>query len=340
RGATPGADTGFMDANPEIDRLIAIIEVQNEIAATRLDLDSVLDLVARRALQLTSATGATLELLDGEELVYRAGAGSAEEHVGMRVSSARGLPAICLKSGETVRCDNTSEDERADPELYALLDAKSLVCVPLVHEEDIVGVLTAVASRTSAFHEGDVQTLRLLSGLVAASLTHAGRFASTDEETRHDALTDLGNRRAYEDRLAIEVARSARYGHPLSLIILDVDGFRAVNDQYGYLEGDSALSRIASLIRQTRTADDCFRIAGDEFAVLMPNTSKDGAELAATRLRNLIAAADLCDGLISIVFGVAECSGDEPMAFHTDAYDSLYEAKLARKTGQEVERAS
>jgi diguanylate cyclase (GGDEF)-like protein len=329
-----------MAANPEIDRLIAIIEVQNEIAATRLDLDSVLDLVARRALQLTSATGATLELLDGEELVYRAGAGSAEEHVGMRVSSSLGLPAICLKSGETLRCDDTGADERADRELCELLGAKSLVCVPLVHEEDVVGVLKAVSSRERGFHEGDVQALRLLSGLVAASLTHAGRFASTDEESRHDVLTDLGNRRAYEDRLGIEVSRSARYGHPLSLIILDVDGFKAVNDQYGYLEGDSILGRIASLIRQTRTADDCFRIAGDEFAVLMPNTARDGAELAATRLRNLVAAADLCDGLVSMVFGVAECSGSEPMAFHTDAYDSLYEAKLARKNGREAERAS
>jgi diguanylate cyclase (GGDEF)-like protein len=258
----------------------------------------------------------------------------------MRVSSSRDLPAICLKSGETVRCDDVDEDDRADPKLCAMLGAKSLVCVPLVHEEEIVGVFKAMASRTRGFHEGDVQTLRLLSGLVAASLTHAGRFASTDEESRHDPLTDLGNRRAYEDRLAIEVARAARYGHPLSLIILDVDGFKAVNDQYGYLEGDSVLSRIASLIRQTRTADDCFRIAGDEFAVLMPNTARDGAELAATRLRNLVATADLCDGLVSMVFGVAECSGDEPMAFHTDAYDSLYESKLAKRAVQESERAS
>jgi diguanylate cyclase (GGDEF)-like protein len=332
---------GDMAANPEIDRLIAIIEVQNEIAATRLDLDSVLDLVARRTLQQTSATGVTLEVVEGDELVYRAGAGSAEEHVGMRVDSSRGLPGICLRSGETVRCDDADNDERVDPELCELLGAKSLVCVPLVHEESVVGVLMTVSSDVRGFHEGDVQTLRLLSGLVAATLTHAERFASNDEETRYDSLTDLGNRLAYEERLAIEVARAARYGHALSLVILDVDGFKEVNDQYGYLEGDAVLRQVASLLRQTRTADDCYRIAGDEFAVLMSNTSREGAELAAQRLRNLVAAAELCDGLVSLVYGVAESSGEDPMAFHTVAYDALYEAKLAKKTPRaETEQAS
>lgn len=340
--AMSNADIQYMATNPEMDRLVAIIETQNDIAATRLDADAVMDVVAGRVCELTNATGASIQILEGTELVYSAAAGSLSEHDGLRVDASRCLAGLCLRTGETVRCDDAEADDRIDPLLNQLLGARSMLCVPLVREQRVAGVMTAVAPTAGAFDLADAQTLRLLSGLVAATLTQAARFTEEEQASRHDPLTELGNRIAYEERLATEVARASRYGHALSLAVLDLDGFKLVNERYGYHEGDTVLRKVASLVRQARTADDCFRIGGDEFAVLMPNTDREGAELAARRLRNLVAAAALCDGLVSVVFGVAQAVGEDAMAFHTEAYDALYEAKLSRKSAEisETEQAS
>ena len=115
-------------------------------------------------------------------------------------------------------------------------------------------------------------------------MAHAELYELKAKESRTDALTGLLNRRAYEERRVIEAARSARYGHSLGLCLFDLDGFKAVNDRLGHPAGDEVLQGVAKVIDSSRLTDDAFRIGGDEFAVLMPETRLEGAKIAAERL--------------------------------------------------------
>jgi diguanylate cyclase (GGDEF)-like protein len=115
--------------------------------------------------------------------------------------------------------------------------------------------------------------------------------AHAKQLARQDSLTELGNRRAFDEALAIEIARTERTGRPFSVIVADLDDFKAINDQYGHLNGDDSLRQAAGTLEGAiRTIDACFRWGGDEFAVLLPETDHEGAERACQRIRGAIAA--------------------------------------------------
>jgi diguanylate cyclase (GGDEF)-like protein len=162
--------------------------------------------------------------------------------------------------------------------------------------------------------------------LLAAHMSHASFFAADAHGGRHDALTGLLNHDAYEERLPVEIARANRFGWPLSLCLLDLDGFRKLNDALGHPSGDRALQQVAALIDESRLADDGFRIGGDEFAILMPETEREDAELAAARLCESIREIGMSDGTLGASFGVAE-GADDPAVLHAKAAERLLAAK-------------
>ena len=151
---------------PSAERLLAIIAIQNEIAAAALDMASVMRVVASRAALLTGAAGSVIELVEGDALVHRAVAGSAANTLGHRLSRERSLSGSCVAQGEPLRSDDTDKDDRVDRETCRRLRAASMICVPLLQDGVAVGVLKVTSPRTSAFTEEDVETLRLLAAIV------------------------------------------------------------------------------------------------------------------------------------------------------------------------------
>ena len=144
-------------------------------------------------------------------------------------------------------------------------------------------------------------------------------MAELDERARHDGLTGLLNRRSMEERAVIELGRSRRDGTPLSLIVLDVDRFKELNDTQGHPAGDEVLRRIArDLERETRQIDAIARLGGDEFAVLLPGASAADARFVAERLQ--AAARAHAEPRVALSIGIA----DGPPADH--AFDSLWHA--------------
>jgi diguanylate cyclase (GGDEF)-like protein len=311
---------------PSTENLLAIIQMQTEIAASDLDLDTAMELIASRGQQLTGASAGVVEIADGDEMVYRVTTGEATPFLGVRLKMEASLSGLCVREGRVLRSDDTAKDPRVDSEACRRVDARSMLCVPLVHQGETVGVLKVYSPETHGFGDGDVEALELLSGLIAAHMSHANLFAAEVHGGRHDALTGLLNRRAYEERLPVEVARASRYGWPLSLCLLDLDGFKAINDTLGHPAGDRALQQVAALIDESRLADDGFRIGGDEFALLMPKTCRADAELAAARLSEEISRIGMSDGSLGASFGVAE-GAEDPAVLHALADERLLAAK-------------
>lgn len=159
--------------------------------------------------------------------------------------------------------------------------------------------------------------------------------AALQDMATHDVLTGLGNRRAFDMRLEEEWQRAKRYGHPLSLLMLDIDHFKRVNDTHGHPAGDAVLRKLGATINSVvRPVDYVFRYGGEEFVVLMPETHGNGALSLAERIRQAVAATSF--GIkphkniyLTLSIGVATCPGsaDTKEALVTAADHTLYQAK-------------
>lgn len=152
-----------------------------------------------------------------------------------------------------------------------------------------------------------------------------------EEAAFTDHLTGLANRRRFERQLEREVGRVLRFGHPFSLLMIDIDNFKNLNDTFGHDAGDDAIRRISRVLREgTRGIDLAARIGGEEFAVLLVETSQNAGAEVAERLRVAIKALETpSGGRITASFGVAECPADAQTASAiVKAADiALYEAK-------------
>ncbi len=308
-------------------RLRAIIRTQTEIAASDLDLPTVMGLIAERAQELTRARAGVIELAEGEEMVYAVTSGEATPYLGTRLRVDASLSGLCLREGRVLCSDDTADDPRVDAEATRRVNARSMICVPLVHQAETVGVLKVYSPEPNHFDEGDVETLETLSELIAAHMSHASLYEVESHDNRHDALTALPNRRAFEERLPVELARATRFGRPLSLCLLDLDGFKGVNDRLGHPAGDEVLRAVARILEESRVADDCFRIGGDEFAIVMPETTSVEARLAAERIASQVREARLGESAIGVSFGIAAATYPDREALLADADAELLAAK-------------
>jgi diguanylate cyclase (GGDEF)-like protein len=316
-------------ASPQSQRLLAVIAAQNEIIATGLELDAVMHLVVLRARSLTGADAAVVEVVDGDEMVSEAVAGTAESHPGLRVRRDSSLSGTCVALDQLLRSDDTAVDPRVNRAICAQVGAGSMVCAPLHHGDTVVGVLKVYSAAPRSFSAEDEGTLELLGDLVAARMAHASRFEGAAETTRRDPLTELPNRRAYDERLVLEAERARRYEHPLAVVLLDIDGFTALNEKLGHPGGDRVLVQVAAVLSASRFADAAFRIGGDEFGVLLPETDILGAQAVGGRLAARISAAALDGGRLTASWGAA--SGGDPVLLHERAEMALMTAKFGNR---------
>jgi diguanylate cyclase (GGDEF)-like protein len=312
------------------ERLLAIIETQNEIAASALDLDAVIMLIARRAQELVGADAAALELPEDHEMVYRAASGIAEPLLGLRLPLNDSFSGQCLQSGEILSCTDSSQDSRVNPEACRRMGAASMLCVPIRRVIRPVGVLTVYSGARDAFTDTDERTLELLAAAVAAHLTFAEQVPPATKESLHDVLTGLPNRRAFEQRLGSEVARIRRHGGTLALCLIDLDDFQEVNDTLGHPVGDEVLRAVARRLERIRGEDISFRIGGDEFAVIFSGIDETGARKAARRLESGILADPGCGG-VEISWAVAELDGGDPAELIASAKAELRHTQRGRR---------
>jgi diguanylate cyclase (GGDEF)-like protein len=206
----------------------------------------------------------------------------------------------------------------------------------------VIGLIWADDPRNRLLPSTELlQALRVFANQATAALDSAARFEDMRYLAEHDPLTRLYNRRAFTHRLRVEAARARRYGKPFALVVLDVDGFKHINDVHGHMAGDEALTRVAGLLgHELRAPDAAFRIGGDEFALILPEVDAEAADAAVRRTAAHIEQACAAEGYpVTASFGVAMfgAAGRDPESLLRSADAAMYEAK---RSGSRVHRAA
>lgn len=226
----------------------------------------------------------TIEQVEGEGLTFLKG---------RRVALGEGLAGQAAQRRQPVLVEEMGlrGAKSLAPELPDALNPRSVIAVPLLSRGRVIGVLEAVdTSSRRPLHAADARLLALLLEPAAVAIDNALLLRKSEELSITDDLTRLYNSRYLNATLRSEVERSKRYRTPVSLIFLDLDGFKNVNDQHGHLFGSRTLVEVAAVIRETvRTIDVVSRFGGDEFTVILPQTGPEGAFIIAERIRRQIA---------------------------------------------------
>lgn len=203
----------------------------------------------------------------------------------------------------------------------------SLYAVPLIFRGARLGVLLACDHGPRAFLPHEARLLETYADQAAIALANAHMVERLEMLARQDPLTGLLNHREFHETVERELDRASRYNHRMCVVLLDLDGFKRVNDERGHVEGDLMLERVAREVEQaSRASDAAFRIGGDEFALVLPESEAADAMAVAHRVREAVARLD---DLLGVSFGVAEWPAHGPskdaLLRHADA--CLYEAK-------------
>ena len=212
---------------------------------------------------------------------------------------------------------------------------RSALTVALRAEGEPIGSLAAITRSASAgFPETTDDVLYGLARRVGPAIANARRFKEARELAELDSLTGLHNRRLFYEFLSREIARAQRYERYVSLIVFDLDDFKRINERIGHLGGDGVLAEVADRVRSVvRSTDIACRVGGDEFAVILPESGRDDAELLADRIALAIRSQKIDKvGALKISAGVAEVRKDDtPADLFKRADHALYRAKNAGK---------
>ncbi|MDX6413554.1 MAG: hypothetical protein QOH23_964 [Gaiellaceae bacterium] len=206
---------------------------------------------------------------------------------------------------------------------------EAVACMPLISRERLLGVLTLYRRGSNrAFADAEVTLVADFASVAAIALDNARTRSELERLATTDDLTGLPNRRRFQTELDRELATASRYGSPLSLLLLDLDNFKSINDTYGHRVGDSVLMLVAQAIQaQLRTPDLVARLGGDEFAVLLPQTSARDAKTLAQRLEEQIREALPHPQRTSVSIGVSTLAGGAVCDLFDEADRFLYQAK-------------
>jgi diguanylate cyclase (GGDEF)-like protein len=212
---------------------------------------------------------------------------------------------------------------------------RTAVTVALRAVGETVGSLAAISrSNHPGVPAATTEALDALARRAGPAIANARRYTEAREQAELDSLTGLHNRRLFYEFLSREIARAQRYERFLSLIVFDLDDFKRINDRIGHLGGDAVLAEVADRIRGVvRVTDIPCRVGGDEFAIILPESSREDAELLADRVGLAIRAQKIDRvGVLKISAGVAELREDDTVAdLFTRADDAMYRAKNAGK---------
>jgi len=269
----------------------AVVHDMAKALTSTLQLDQVLKTVMEKVQELLAPDTWSLLLVDEKtsELYFQIATGEAAAKLkDVRLKMGQGIAGAVAQSGVASIVPDVSKDPRFAGHVDAMtkMQTHSIICVPIRGKERVLGVieiLNYVGKR--GFDQEDMALLQAMADYSAIALENAIHVQRIHELTITDDCTDLYNVRHLNFVLDTEIYRSNRYQYEFSLIFIDLDHFKEVNDTHGHLVGSKLLQELATLIRGSlRLIDYAFRYGGDEFVILLPQTGKESALVVARRL--------------------------------------------------------
>jgi diguanylate cyclase (GGDEF)-like protein len=213
--------------------------------------------------------------------------GYAVDITGRTIEPGEGVTGWVFEHGTPLIIPDVSADQRyvgLDPEV------RSELAFPLISRGRLIGVLNAESEHKEAFTAADLGLMSAVGSQLAACVEVAQLHHTLKREASHDPLTRLNNRRLFLDRIAKEIARAKAAQEAFSVVFLDVDHLKVVNDTYGHLAGDALLREVANALTDAVRGEDVVaRYGGDEFVVLLPGTPRSAANVVAQRITEGIA---------------------------------------------------
>jgi len=307
---------------------------------------------------LSTATTALSEMLGfdyvgifmvrDDTLVLKSHSIPSEVELSVEIRMGEGVIGLCARRRSLVKVDDVTTCDFYIPS--GLKGVRSAIAVPILFGNRLFGVLGSESRRVAAYRPDDVRIFDFLAASLGVALHNAERVASLTRLTMLDEMTGLLNFRCFRERLDEEILRARRYKRELSLLLIDLDDFKRINDTHGHRRGDEILCAVARLIvgnlrkvdrpsiAKSMEEEIPARYGGDEFLVLLPETNLQGASVAAERLVRLVrerGAASLPAGegggdgpRVTASIGAASLLPDEPAdAFIDRADKAMYEAK-------------
>lgn len=299
-----------------------------------LALEAYLQHVTDTALYMLDGDHASLRLLDAdvERLLSSARSGVGKDGPPIEFRVRQGVLGWVIEHGESVRIDDVELDPRFQQNMAQPYAIRSMILEPVWSADRVTGVLSVSSPKVSAFDELDQLRLRLLANCSAPAIERARleRLALFDQQTLAFAHHYLG------PRLEEELERSRRSRAPVSVLLMDLDHFKSVNDTFGHAAGDDALKQFGDLVRaQVRRVDVFVRRGGEEFVLIMPATDETEADATAVRIRRLLEETPMQFSggnthVQTVSIGVATWDGRETAtALEARADAAMYEAKRA-----------
>jgi diguanylate cyclase (GGDEF)-like protein len=317
------------------DELAALHNTALDISASR-DLDKLLETIVERAAQLLKSPGGALYLCDAQQQKVRCvvSYNLLRDYRGVCLNYGEGAAGTVALRGEPLYID----DYRTWSGRAAVFEADrpfgAMLSAPLIWQGSTSGVIEVLAP-TRHFSPGDLNLLSLLADQAAVAVENARLFGEVERLAITDDVTGIASRRQLFTAAEREFQRARRFERPLSLLMLDIDHFKQVNDSHGHSVGDQVLRGFAQVLkRNLREVDVLGRYGGEEFTLVLPETELAGAVQCAERIRLNVASAAIPAGrhsfTLTVSIGVAALTSETPdLASLVERADTaLYAAKL------------
>ena len=350
RGLRPGAvgrDVGL--ALRRTAKRLAILTDIVKTANSLLEPRKVIELIMGKIQQLIPSEAWSMLMVDEEkqELAFELALGAKGKDVSSyRVKMGEGVAGWVAQTGKPAIVNDAARDSRFTRKFdtKTQFETRSILCAPLISRGRTIGVVEIINRVGGRFTQTDLDILLTLVEPCAIAIENAMLFQRTEQLTITDDLTKLFNSRYMNLYIGREIKRCKRHGIPLSVIFLDLDGFKGINDQYGHLAGSGTLAEVGSILAEVvRESDILARYGGDEFVVVLPETPPGGALVIAERLRRAIEEHSFLSsqGLsarISASFGIASYPDHAltPEGLIQKADQAMYRVKERDKNGIEV----
>jgi diguanylate cyclase (GGDEF)-like protein len=238
-----------------------------------------------------------------KDIEIKAEAGTTSQARGKRIAVGAGILGRVARTGERALVQNAGPGQLEG----VLPESRAVLCLPITYSETLLGVLNVESRDENAFLPQDVLILNTLADLLATALHNSFVFQKLQQQSITDGLTGIKTRRFFWEALTSEWRRASRSGRAFSVVLIDLDKFKEVNDTLGHLEGDLVLARVGRLLEQKcRQSNVVARYGGDEFIILMPETGMEQAQVLAERLRLWLATDPMLEEhRITASFGVS-----------------------------------